>query len=552
MTEYTTDPDAIAHYLAARARTANWVDSLSGKALVAPSIPPSLVSDTDDGLSSQDSDAESSHSLPPRMILRYPDGRPDIPVSGQPQWHPPGQKPALPPYSGRPRAGSHGYTPSNPNIHSRAPSNAGPLYIPPPPPIMIHQPETIHVRPSPTSPSAQKSANSYLSANSHNSPVSSRSKSMRSAHSRPPPPPLQMIYTPPAPSSQSRSAPVSPIRASFQGAQQPPPVPIAAPSPVYGFSSPTPALELPPAGPPPQSRTQSYSSGQSHPHPPAAAAAPVGSSAPAPPASHVSGSTHRHRHHSSRGGISHASPQQASHADSQYSSQGGSSLASGSISRRHAPPSIVYAPSANSASYSYNPPVITSRPPPPVTHTPTPHHAHRLAQSISDPTPIGGSLGRTSNRGRLFEHLSRTPSPATARARAKESKKDKSRKDKSRDRRDEDEDDGASVSSGSTYYVLPSPGQKIKVVPPASLAGLYAAPTSGSASRSTPVLQSRPTHRIPNNPYLPTPSASQVSQTPQKRPLLQRIFHPQFSIGGGNTNTASEASSSRRTLRRNP
>jgi hypothetical protein len=114
-------------------------------------------------------------------------------------------------------------------------------------------------------------------------------------------------------------------------------------------------------------------------------------------------------------------------------------------------------------------------------HAPTPHHAHaqRMAQSISDPTPVGGSLGRNSTRGRLFEDFSRTPSPNTARARAKESaKKDKSRKDKwRRKQRDgggggggggggdnDDHDDGASFSSGSTYYVLPSPGQKIKVV----------------------------------------------------------------------------------------
>ena len=96
-----------------------------------------------------------------------------------------------------------------------------------------------------------------------------------------------------------------------------------------------------------------------------------------------------------------------------------------------------------------------------------------MAQSISDPTPVGGSLGRNSTRGRLFEDFSRTPSPNTARARAKESaKKDKSRKDKfRRKQRDggggadkDDQDDGASFSSGSTYYVLPSPGQKIKVV----------------------------------------------------------------------------------------
>ena len=109
-------------------------------------------------------------------------------------------------------------------------------------------------------------------------------------------------------------------------------------------------------------------------------------------------------------------------------------------------------------------------------HAPTPHHAHahRMAQSISDPTPISGSLGRSSTRGRLFEDFSRTPSPNTARARAKESaKKDKSRKEKLRRKRrdgggggadNDDHDDGASFSSGSTYYVLPSRGQKIKVV----------------------------------------------------------------------------------------
>src|ERR1700735_1916292 len=135
MTEYTTDPEAIAHYLATRTRTAHWVDSLSGKTLVTPSVPPSLVSDTDDGLSSQDSDAESSHSLPPRMVLRYPDGRPDVPVSTVSRWR---QKPTTPaPFSTRPRAGSgsHGYPPSNPNIHSRAPSNALPLSVSPPPPV---------------------------------------------------------------------------------------------------------------------------------------------------------------------------------------------------------------------------------------------------------------------------------------------------------------------------------------------------------------------------------------------------------------------------------
>jgi len=52
--------------------------------------------------------------------------------------------------------------------------------------------------------------------------------------------------------------------------------------------------------------------------------------------------------------------------------------------------------------------------------------------------------------------------------------KDKSRKDKSHRKQNDDggadnEDDGASFNSGSTYYVLPGPGQKIKVVVSISL-----------------------------------------------------------------------------------
>ncbi|KAI9511054.1 hypothetical protein F5148DRAFT_1374083 [Russula earlei] len=441
MTEYTTDPDAIAHYLAARARTANWVDSLSGKTLVAPSAAPSLVSDTDDGLSSQDSDAESSHSLPPRMVLRYPDGRPDVTVSGNTQW--PAQTQKLtgtsPTHHSRHQPGSHGHHPSNPNIHSRAASNAVPLYVTPPPPVIATHPETIHVRPSPTSPGIQQSPNTYFTPDPTNSPTTPyRSRSKRSS-SRPPPSPLEMIYAPPPParSSHSHSAPVSPTHESFHSTQHPPPVPqpappIIAPSPVYGFPSRASPHELPqqalPTSSKTHSRTHSYSSNHSYLHPPAPQLPN-----PGPPSSYHSGLAQRPRRHSSRTGSSHPDAPQFPHVDSKNGSHIGSSF-NGTSSRRHGPPSIVYAPSANSSSYTYNPPMITSHLPASMTiHAPAPHHAHRIVQSISDPTPIGGSLGRNSTRGRLFEHFSRTPSPNTARARATEpKKKDKLRKAKSR------------------------------------------------------------------------------------------------------------------------
>ncbi|KZV74272.1 hypothetical protein PENSPDRAFT_682070 [Peniophora sp. CONT] len=76
MTEYTSDPAAVAAYYAARDRTNNWLQAVSPNA-ERPSAPPSLVDDTDDGLSSPspESDYESDLSLPPRMTLKYPDGR---------------------------------------------------------------------------------------------------------------------------------------------------------------------------------------------------------------------------------------------------------------------------------------------------------------------------------------------------------------------------------------------------------------------------------------------------------------------------------------------
>ena len=82
---------------------------------------------------------------------------------------------------------------------------------PPPPPVINTHPETIHVRPSPTGP------NSYFPPDPHNDPSArSRSRSMRS--SKRPQVSLQMIYAPPPPaplSSQSQSAPVSPIGEGF-------------------------------------------------------------------------------------------------------------------------------------------------------------------------------------------------------------------------------------------------------------------------------------------------------------------------------------------------
>ncbi|KAG8217938.1 hypothetical protein J3R82DRAFT_6105 [Butyriboletus roseoflavus] len=81
MTEYTTSPEAIAVFRNSKERTAYWVHSHTpyyGQ-YHSPESPPSVVEE----LEEHDSD-DSSHSLPPKMVLRYGDGRAAIPIS---HWH---------------------------------------------------------------------------------------------------------------------------------------------------------------------------------------------------------------------------------------------------------------------------------------------------------------------------------------------------------------------------------------------------------------------------------------------------------------------------------
>ncbi|EIN12119.1 hypothetical protein PUNSTDRAFT_140968, partial [Punctularia strigosozonata HHB-11173 SS5] len=78
MTEYTDDPEAIMEYMNARDRTKNWVVShsqaVASGAFYSPSVAPS-VRTHESNSSDPDWDAESSKSIPPRMELKYGDGR---------------------------------------------------------------------------------------------------------------------------------------------------------------------------------------------------------------------------------------------------------------------------------------------------------------------------------------------------------------------------------------------------------------------------------------------------------------------------------------------
>ncbi|KIK57718.1 hypothetical protein GYMLUDRAFT_61126 [Collybiopsis luxurians FD-317 M1] len=74
MTESYISPQDLAQYYSAQDRVRNWVSTHADHVFTSPNIPPSELDDQD-ALSSAPSDVESSHSIPPRLMLRYPDGR---------------------------------------------------------------------------------------------------------------------------------------------------------------------------------------------------------------------------------------------------------------------------------------------------------------------------------------------------------------------------------------------------------------------------------------------------------------------------------------------
>ncbi|KAJ7073954.1 hypothetical protein C8F01DRAFT_5269 [Mycena amicta] len=80
MTEYTTSSQAIRDYLSSKERTKHWVLNRAEPPdlCYSPSVAPSVFNGNDnDFVLPPASDTGSSHSLPPKMVLRYSDGRPD-------------------------------------------------------------------------------------------------------------------------------------------------------------------------------------------------------------------------------------------------------------------------------------------------------------------------------------------------------------------------------------------------------------------------------------------------------------------------------------------
>ncbi|EAU88696.2 hypothetical protein CC1G_01069 [Coprinopsis cinerea okayama7 len=76
MTEYAIPPHRLPEFMSARERTAHWVNNYSPEAVYSPSYPPTPI----EGMNVPPSPAVSTHSLPPQMVLRYNDGRGDVPI----------------------------------------------------------------------------------------------------------------------------------------------------------------------------------------------------------------------------------------------------------------------------------------------------------------------------------------------------------------------------------------------------------------------------------------------------------------------------------------
>lgn len=380
MTEYTSSPEAVQVFRNSRERTEHWVRSHSPfhSQFYSPESPPSVVSDID--IDDSDSDNGSSHSLPPKMMLRYGDGR-DVPIS---HWH----------YdNGGSHKGSSHSSSSHPHLQpshhhrphdrSRSAADAYPLRGPRhpeytgyhPPPRNTHHPVPEDLEPEEIQ---------ILPSDPHATPYDSRNEK----------------YRPRRASEPYRSEPLQ--SPPHKNAVEIPPTPLPRHVPIHHST----------AAPP-----VTYSHSQPIPR-------------------------QYEQHHPAHSHSRHTRP----------------------------PPSIVYAPGPHHATDHYAPPTIVYAPTkaPGMTYTvsaPTGSGFPQYPRITPAPYPtVHNNLASIHEEAR---YGMRGPPP---------------REDRTRPPSPISEAD--SCESGSTYYVIPTPGQKVKVLPgPAP--SLYTA-TSTTKSPSSP------------------------------------------------------------------
>ncbi|KAH9836276.1 uncharacterized protein C8Q71DRAFT_797073 [Rhodofomes roseus] len=519
MTEYTSNSEAIREYMSARERTAQWIHAHSPTGTVptfmTPSYPPSMNSDSDaPSYGPSDSD-ESSHSLPPRMVLRYNDGRPDIPIATDYNPHSGTySRPAPKMRSAEPRA-----TPT----HRR--SKSGPYAQP-----AQHGPS--HV------PSRHAQSLSYASQ-----PVVEPR-----AMPEPPRSPESIVILPSRESSQN-------TQSTSQTAHSQPPV--NAPQPRYPSSTYDAALQvpLPPSTisqiPQQHSRFGTASRHSSHPSQhgivsPSPRRAFDPSQIPLPASSPPISHSH-----------SQPLPAPAPRAATSFAPHPPSTRVQSQLPYTYSPPAIIYAPSSKHSRSHYAPPAIVYSPS--ATHHAPSRHAPSMTYSHSAPLPQGaphqragssvyhsaqGSMrsrrpgttipeeeprmagrydrsverdrGRSRSRGRSVPRT-RTPAESVMYINDHELPPGAPRAQTPSDSFD-DEDDRRTQASGSTYYVLPTPGQKVRLIVPDSRS-IYTATSTTKSGHSPQSAHSGPKkaffQRIFSIPKLSGSSSS--SDGPGKR-----------------------------------
>lgn len=353
MTEYNTSPEAIEVFTSSKERTACWVDSYSPyhDQLHSPDSPPSVVEE----LEEHESDEDSTHSLPPKMVLRYGDGRADIPIS---HWH----------YENAPHRGPNSRPRPHTAYHSHDRARSAADAYPPP-----HT--RYHEHAAPHHPSAR-----------HGLPRASQDDFSA--------PPEEIHILPSDPNAQPHrpAGTYRPRRSSEPHRRQP-----SQPAPLE--DEPEVIKPLPPRYPPNHvdgappimySHSQHIHDTHDHPHP-----SHSHSRGNRPPPSIVYAPGHHHaRDH-------------------------------------YAPPTIVYAPQkAPGMTYTVSSPTGSGFPQyPRITATPYKPVRSNLSSVHEDP--------RYGPRGFMRRDNSRAPSPLS---------------------------ETASGDSGGTYYIIPTPGQKVKVL----------------------------------------------------------------------------------------
>nr|XP_043041770.1 uncharacterized protein BT62DRAFT_762838 [Guyanagaster necrorhizus MCA 3950]KAG7448270.1 hypothetical protein BT62DRAFT_762838 [Guyanagaster necrorhizus MCA 3950] len=80
MSHYTADPVIVQEYKNSQSRVSGWVASNEGAEFYSPNAPPTELDEGEWIPGSPVSDAWSSISVPPRLKLRFTDGRPDEPI----------------------------------------------------------------------------------------------------------------------------------------------------------------------------------------------------------------------------------------------------------------------------------------------------------------------------------------------------------------------------------------------------------------------------------------------------------------------------------------